>query len=60
MVTNYTYLFIYLVILGQLSKQELIEGYKKTLPEKEAIIMVDNIMEVVDKDNSGFIDYTGN
>lgn len=55
---------------GQLSKQELVNGlslintyhtsgYKKIMGESEAEEEVDKIMQAVDKNNSGEIDFTG-
>ncbi len=44
---------------GQLSKEELIIGYKKVMSEIDANELVDKIMTVVDKNNNGAIDYTG-
>ena len=44
---------------GQLSRDELIIGYKKIMNEVQAQEEVDRIMSVVDKNNSGAIDYTG-
>lgn len=43
---------------GRLSKMELIEGYKKTMPEMEAEELVQKVMESCDADGSGFIDYS--
>lgn len=44
---------------GQLTKEELIQGYRKILnapnPEEE----VEKIMKMVDNNQSGTIDYTG-
>ena len=42
---------------GRLSRQELLNGYKKFIPAKSAEALVDKIMKEVDSDNSGFIDY---
>ena len=43
---------------GKLSRQELIEEYRKTMSSEDAEREVDVIMEKVDSDKSGFIDYT--
>lgn len=45
---------------GILSRQELIAGYQKFMPYEEAEEEVERIMELVDKNNSKGIDYTGN
>lgn len=42
---------------GKLSREELLNGYKKFIPVKSAEALVDKIMKEVDSDNSGFIDY---
>lgn len=42
---------------GKLSRQELLDGYKRFIPESSAEALVDKIMKEVDSDNSGFIDY---
>ena len=42
---------------GKLSREELLNGYKKFIPAKSAEALVDKIMKEVDSDNSGFIDY---
>lgn len=44
---------------GQLSREELITGYKKTMNEVQANEIVDHIMQTVHKNNNGAIDYTG-
>lgn len=45
---------------GKLSREELIEGYKQLYGSVEqAIKEVDIIMENVDADKNGFIDYSG-
>jgi calcium-dependent protein kinase len=44
---------------GVLSKDELVEGYKKTMGQAEAEEEVNKIMAQVDKNNSGEIDYSG-
>eukprot|EP00828_Plagiopyla_frontata_P016257 TRINITY_DN2120_c0_g1_i4.p2 TRINITY_DN2120_c0_g1~~TRINITY_DN2120_c0_g1_i4.p2 ORF type:complete len:262 (+),score=49.50 TRINITY_DN2120_c0_g1_i4:571-1356(+) len=43
---------------GVLSRDELIEAYRQFKSEEEAIIMVDEIMKSIDKNNNGSIDYT--
>ena len=45
---------------GVLSKEELVKGYLKYLPENEAIEYVNDIMKQIDKNNNGEIDYMGN
>ena len=45
---------------GVLSREELLAGYKKTLGAAEAEEEVTKIMQQVDKNNSGAIDYSGN
>lgn len=42
---------------GLLSKEEIIEGYTKTMGKKKAEIEVEAIFERIDSDQSGFIDY---
>jgi Ca2+-binding EF-hand superfamily protein len=42
-----------------LSKAELLDGYKRTMNDTEAEEEVNKIMAVVDKNNSGEIDYSG-
>lgn len=44
---------------GQLSRDELIQGYEKIMGAREAEREVDNIMATVDTNKSGFIDYSG-
>jgi len=44
---------------GQLSKEELIIGYKKIMESENAEEEVEAIMKVVDSNGSGSIDYTG-
>ena len=44
---------------GQLAKEELIQGYKKILNSSEPGEEVEKIMQMVDNNNSGTIDYTG-
>ena len=43
---------------GKISKNELIDQYKQSFGENEAENEVEKIMEQVDSDKSGFIDYT--
>lgn len=43
---------------GTLSREEMITGLSKTMPLEEATVEVDRIMEQVDTDKSGQIDYT--
>jgi len=43
---------------GTLSREEILEGYKKTMDEEEAEIEVNRIMAMVDLDKSGEIDYS--
>lgn len=43
---------------GKLSREELMQEYLKTMGIEEAKAEVDRIMEKVDSDGSGFIDYT--
>ena len=43
---------------GKLSKSELMESLRLSLGNEEAEIEVERIMNQVDSDNSGFIDYT--
>jgi len=43
---------------GTLSREEILEGYKQMMDEEEAEAEVNRIMEMVDLDKSGFIDYT--
>ena len=45
---------------GQLSREELIEGFKLTLLDEEvAISRVDKIMKNIDINQNGTIDYNG-
>ena len=44
---------------GQLSREELITGYRKMMNEVEANEIVNKIMQTVYKNNNGAIDYTG-
>ena len=43
---------------GTLSREEILEGYKQIMNEEEAENEVNRIMEMVDIDKSGEIDYT--
>lgn len=43
---------------GKLSRQELFDSFKFNMGEAEAELEVERIMNEVDSDNSGFIDYT--
>ncbi|KAM3140387.1 Protein kinase domain containing protein [Paramecium bursaria] len=43
---------------GKLSREELLIGYKKVLTDVEAEQQVDDIMQKLDKDQSGSIDYS--
>jgi len=43
---------------GHLSREEMIEGLSKTMPAEEAEAEVEKIMQQVDTDQSGHIDYT--
>lgn len=43
---------------GKLSREELLEAYSKEFSIEEADEKVENIMKLVDIDNSGFIDYS--
>jgi calcium-dependent protein kinase len=43
---------------GKLSKEELIKGYTSLVGEQRAHEEVNRIMEAVDADESGFIDYS--
>lgn len=43
---------------GRLSREELIEAYCETLPLAEAEIIVSHILEQVDVDGNGYIDYS--
>lgn len=44
---------------GKLSREELINGYKKVMSDIDAELQVDSIMKQLDKDGSGSIDYSG-
>lgn len=43
---------------GKLSREELINGYKKVMSDIDAELQVDSIMKQLDKDGSGSIDYS--
>lgn len=43
---------------GTLSREEILEGYKQLMDEEEAEAEVNRIMQMVDLDKSGAIDYT--
>ena len=43
---------------GKLSREELLEGYKRYMPVMEAENEVERIMNLVDTDQSGFIDFS--
>ena len=43
---------------GRLSREELLEGYCRHMPEEEAIQVVNHVISTVDTDNSGFIEYS--
>jgi calcium-dependent protein kinase len=43
---------------GHLSREEMIEGLSKTMSQEEAVAEVEAIMQQVDTDQSGHIDYT--
>jgi calcium-dependent protein kinase len=44
---------------GQLSKQEIIEGYQKFFGKSLSVEEADEIMNELDKNKSGYIDYSG-
>jgi len=44
---------------GQLSRAELMEGYKKIFGEEANEALVDEAMRKLDSNQSGFIDYSG-
>ena len=44
---------------GKLSREELLSGYKRIMDPEEAEIEVTRVMEIVDADGSGHIDYSG-
>ena len=43
---------------GQLTRPELISGYKKLFPHEDPEAEVDKIMALVDANNSGVLDYS--
>ena len=43
---------------GKLSRDELLKYYKKSMPESDAQLMVDNIFTSTDSDGSGFIEFS--
>jgi len=43
---------------GLLSKQEILVGYNKIYNEKKSEETVDKLMQKIDINNSGYIDYT--
>lgn len=43
---------------GRLSKEELISAYSQIMSEEEAKTTVENVMQTVDADGNGFIDYS--
>jgi calcium-dependent protein kinase len=43
---------------GFITKDELLRAFKDSMPLVEATIAVDRIFEEIDRDNSGYIDYT--
>ena len=43
---------------GRLSKQELLQAYSRVTSEAQAIFIVESLMQEVDADKNGFIDYT--
>lgn len=43
---------------GRLSKQELLQAYSRVTCEAQAIFIVESLMQEVDADKNGFIDYT--
>ena len=43
---------------GKLSREELLEGYCRSMPEEKAIEVVNHVMNTVDTDGSGFIEYS--
>ena len=42
---------------GKLRKEKVQEMYTTILPEKNAMVFVDNIFRIFDKDNNGSIDF---
>ena len=45
---------------GQLSKDELLEGYEKIFGTTVTAKEIDDIFDTLDKNKSGFLDYSGN
>ena len=43
---------------GRLSREELLLGYSRHMPEEQAIEVVNHVMNTVDTDGSGFIEYS--
>jgi len=43
---------------GKLSREELLEGYCRIMPEEKAIEIVNHVMNTADTDGSGFIEYS--
>lgn len=43
---------------GKLSKAELKKHYLKVMPEADAIVLINEIFQVADSDNSGFIEFS--
>jgi len=43
---------------GKLSREELLEGYCRSMPEEKAIEIVNHVMNTADTDGSGFIEYS--
>jgi Ca2+-binding EF-hand superfamily protein len=44
---------------GRLSREELVIGFQKVLNEAQVEVEVDRIMKLVDRNDSGAIDYSG-
>ena len=42
---------------GKLHKKKALKMYKMILPEKNAIVFVNHIFRIFDKDNNGYIDF---
>jgi calcium-dependent protein kinase len=42
---------------GKISKEELFNYYKTTMPESDAVKAVEHVFETIDRDKSGFIEY---
>ena len=43
---------------GKLSKSELISGYSQIMEQEKATELVESVMQAVDLDNSGFVDFS--